>query len=212
MVFSSLEKIGIVPVVVMDSTEQAIPLADTLLEAGLPVAEITFRTQASEEIIAKISEERPELLVGAGTVLTVDQVRSAKQAGAKFGLAPGLDPVVIQEAATCDLPFAPGIMTPSEIQAALRFGIKTMKFFPAQAAGGPGFLKNISSPFKHLDLQFIPTGGVNPDNLPDWLAVQAVKAVGGTWIATRDDIKNGNWAAIKEKAEKAVTIVQGHKE
>jgi 2-dehydro-3-deoxyphosphogluconate aldolase/(4S)-4-hydroxy-2-oxoglutarate aldolase len=181
-----------------------VPLADALLEGGLPVAEITFRTDAALDSIAAISSQRPELLVGAGTVLTESQVDDAKAAGAKFALSPGLDLDVLLRAEEVGLPFAPGIMTPTDLQAALKAGCKMVKFFPAMAAGGPNLLRNIAAPYAHTEIGFNPTGGVTLENLDQWLSMPTVRAVGGTWIATKADIANGDWAQITEKAKMSV--------
>lgn len=203
-IFDNLSDYGIVPVIAIDDAKQALPLADALIAGGLPVAEITFRTAAAREVIAEIARHRPALQLGAGTVITTEQVDAAFEAGARFALSPGLDLEVLAHAAARGLPFAPGIMTPTDLQAALKAGCKLVKFFPAMAAGGPGMLKNIAAPYAHTGIGFNPTGGVNMENLGEWLAVPQVRAVGGTWIATRDDIAAGNWERIAENARLAV--------
>jgi len=203
-IFEQIEQFGVVPVIAIDAAVDAVPLADALLEGGLPVAEITFRTDAALDSIAAISSQRPELLVGAGTVLTESQVDDAKAAGAKFALSPGLDVDVLVRAEEVELPFAPGIMTPTDLQAALKAGCKMVKFFPAMAAGGPDMLRNISTPYAHTGIGFNPTGGVTLENLDQWLSMSVVRAVGGTWIATKADIANGDWTAITKKAKAAV--------
>ena len=206
-IFDRLAGHGVVPVIALDDPGAALALADALLEGGLPVAEITFRTEAARETIAAIADARPELLVGAGTVLSEAQVDQAVDAGAKFALSPGLDAAVLAHAAERGLPFAPGIMTPSDLQAALRAGCGMVKFFPAMQAGGPNMLKNIAAPYAHTGIGFNPTGGVTMDNLADWLALPEVRAVGGTWIASRQDIAAGRWAEITAKARAAVARV-----
>lgn len=206
-IFDTLSAHAVVPVIALDDAAAALPLADALLEGGLPVAEITFRTDAARATIAAIAKARPELLVGAGTVLTEAQVDQALEAGARFALSPGLDAVVLGHAAAKGLPFAPGIMTPTDLQAALRAGCRMVKFFPAMHAGGPNMLKNIAAPYAHTGIGFNPTGGVTLDNLADWLAIPEVRAVGGTWIATRADIAAGNWARITANARAAVARV-----
>ena len=203
-IFEKIEQYGVVPVIAIDAAADAVPLADALLEGGLPVAEITFRTDAALDSIAAISSQRPELLVGAGTVLTESQVDDAKAAGAKFALSPGLDLDVLLLAEEVGLPFAPGIMTPTDLQAALKAGCKMVKFFPAMAAGGPNLLRNIAAPYAHTEIGFNPTGGVTLENLDQWLSMPTVRAVGGTWIATKADIANGDWAQITEKAKMSV--------
>ncbi|PZX12205.1 2-keto-3-deoxy-phosphogluconate aldolase [Palleronia aestuarii] len=205
--FDRAARIGVVPVIAIPSADYAEPLADALLEGGLPIAEITFRTEAAAEAMARVSETRPDLLMGAGTVLSVDAVSSAVAAGATFGLAPGFDPEVVAAADAAGLPFAPGIMTPSDISLATARGCRLMKFFPAMAAGGPDMLKNISAPFLHLGLTFIPTGGVTQDNMHEWLSLPIIAAVGGTWIAKPADIEAGDWAGITARARHAVERV-----
>lgn len=207
-IFDKLSTYGVVPVVAIDDAGKALALADALLEGGLPVAEITFRTEAARETIAAMSRHRPDLIVGAGTILTEAQVDAAHQAGAQFALSPGIDGAVLDHAAKVGLPFAPGIMTPSDLQLALRHGCPMVKFFPAMPAGGPNMLKNIAAPYAHTGVGFNPTGGVTLDNLADWLALPQVRAVGGTWIASRDDIAQGNWAKITRNARDAVRRVQ----
>jgi len=207
-IFETLSDFGVVPVIAIDRAEDALPLADALIEGGLPVAEITFRTAAAPDAIAAIAKARPEVHLGAGTVLTEAQVDAAKDAGARFALSPGLDVAVLERANAVGLPFAPGIMTPTDLQAALRFGCGMVKFFPAMAAGGPAMLKNIAAPYLHTGVGFNPTGGVNLDNLGDWLAIGAVRAVGGTWIAKQGDIAEGNWKQIAANAREAVARVK----
>ncbi len=206
-IFDRLAEFGVVPVIAIDDAAQAIPLADALIEGGLPVAEITFRTDAARSAIAAIAKDRPDVRVGAGTVLTNAQVDAAADAGAQFGLAPGLDPETLTHAAQKGLPFAPGIMTPSDLQAALKAGCSFVKFFPAAPAGGPKMLKSVAGPYSHTGLGFNPTGGVTLDTLSDWLSIPEVRAVGGTWIATRADIAAGNWSQIAANARAAVARV-----
>jgi len=206
-IFAKLSQYGVVPVIALDDAAAAVPLADALIAGGLPVAEITFRTAAARDTIAAMAKARPQMLVGAGTVLTDEQVDQSQAAGAQFALSPGLDAGVLAHAAKKGLPFAPGIMTPTDLQAALKAGCQMVKFFPAMPAGGPNMLKNIAAPYAHTGIGFNPTGGVTLDNLGDWLALPEVRAVGGTWIATRADIAAGNWARITENARAAVKRV-----
>ena len=205
--FGRIAEIGVLPVIAIENPEHAVPLADALLAGGLPVAEITFRTAAAAEVIARMAQERPALLVGAGTVLDRISLDIAKKSGALFGLAPGFDPEIVDHAADAGFPFVPGVMTPSELSAAMRRGAKVVKFFPAGTAGGPDGLKAIGAPFAHLGLKFIPTGGVTLGNLKDWLKVPGVAAVGGTWIAKTEDIREGRWAQITANAKEAVAAV-----
>ncbi|SEC75822.1 2-keto-3-deoxy-phosphogluconate aldolase [Rhizobiales bacterium GAS191] len=206
--FDTITSLGVVPVIAIERAADAIPLADALLEGGLPVAEITFRTPAAAEVMAKISAERPELLVGAGTVLDLASLEAARRSGARFGLAPGLDAQIVEAATAAGFPFAPGIMTPSDLSAAARLGARTVKFFPAGTAGGPKALDAISAPFAHLGIRFIPTGGVTPDTIGDWLGLKSVAAVGGTWIARAEDISQGRFADITRKAKAAVAAAK----
>jgi 2-dehydro-3-deoxyphosphogluconate aldolase / (4S)-4-hydroxy-2-oxoglutarate aldolase len=210
--FDAIAVLGVVPVIAIERVADAIPLADALLEGGLPVAEITFRTPAAAEVMAKLSAERPQLLVGAGTVLDLASLAAARQCGARFGLAPGFDASLVEAAAHANFPFAPGIMTPSDLSAAARHGVSTVKFFPAGAAGGPKALDAISAPFAHLGLRFIPTGGVSLETIGDWLKLKSVAAVGGTWIARADDIGEGRFADIARKARAAVRKVKEWRE
>ena len=207
-IFERVAALGVVPVIAIDDVAHAVPLADALLEGGLGIAEITFRTKAAAEVIARLSAERPELLTGAGTLLSPEQVTAAAQAGATFGLAPGFDPAVMSAAAAAGLPFAPGVMTPSDISLATAQGCRLMKFFPAVPAGGPSMLKNIGAPFAHLGLKFIPTGGVTLATVADWLALPEIAAVGGTWIARTEDMRNGDWKGIATRARAAVDRVK----
>lgn len=205
-IFHRIAELGVVPVIAIDDANRAIALADALLEGGLPVAEITFRTKAAAEAIAIMAQERPALITGAGTILDTANLEAARAAGARFGLAPGYDPRITAAAVDIGLPFAPGIMTPSELGAGLADGIRLFKFFPAKAAGDRELLSAIHAPFAHLAPRFVPTGGVTPDTMRDWLRLPAVAAVGGTWIATREDIASDNFAGITRKAREAVAL------
>ncbi len=202
--FDTIATLGVVPVIAIDDAKSAIPLADALLEGGLPVAEITFRTAAAAEVIATLSTERPELIVGAGTILDRASVTAAIKSGATFGLAPGFDAYIVDAAVKGGLPFAPGVMTPSDISGATGRGARLLKFFPAGPAGGPAMLQAISAPFAHLKVKFIPTGGATLYTLGDWLSLKIVAAVGGTWIARSSDIAEGRFDVIKANARAAV--------
>jgi 2-dehydro-3-deoxyphosphogluconate aldolase/(4S)-4-hydroxy-2-oxoglutarate aldolase len=206
--FDTISGFGIIPVIAIEDAGDALPLADALIEGGLPVAEITFRTAAALDAIRQIAQHRPTIHIGAGTILDETQLDAAIDAGARFGLSPGLDLDVVARARQRGLPFAPGIMTPTDIQAALKAGCRLVKFFPAMAAGGPNMLKNLAAPYAHTGLGFNPTGGVNLDNLGEWLAIPKVRAVGGTWIATKADIAAGRWDTIAANAREAVARVR----
>src|SRR4051812_49299164 len=206
-IFSRIAQLGIVPVIAIEKVDAAIPLADTLIEGGLPVVEITFRTAAAAEVIRKMAKERPQLIVGAGTVLTAANVDAAKSAGAVFAVAPGLNPQTVKHAQSVGLPFVPGIATPTDIEIGLSLGCKFLKFFPAESNGGVGMIEALSAPYKHADIRFMPTGGVNPANLESYLKLGIVAAVGGTWIAKAEDLANGNWAEVRNRCKTALEIV-----
>jgi 2-dehydro-3-deoxyphosphogluconate aldolase/(4S)-4-hydroxy-2-oxoglutarate aldolase len=207
-IFDKVAAIGVVPVIALEDARYALPLADALADGGLRVIEVTFRTAAAVDTIRQIAQHRPEMLVGAGTVLTEAQADAAKAAGAMFALSPGIDRGVLDHSAQIGLPFAPGIMTPSDLQTALRAGCKLVKFFPAVAAGGLNMLKNIAGPYLHTGIGFNPTGGVTRENLADWLGYGPVRAVGGTWIATSAGIAAENWDAIRNNAAEAAALVR----
>ena len=194
----------IVPVVILDSAEHAEPLAEALLSGGLDIMEITFRTAAAEESIRRVSTRFPEILLGAGTLLEKDQVARAKNAGAVFGLAPGLNPEIITAAIDADLQFSPGVMTPSEVEQALSLGCKLLKFFPAEAAGGVNMLKSLAGPYAHTGVKFTPTGGITASNLASYLKVSVVAAIGGSWMVDKTLINEGQWTQITQLTREAV--------
>ncbi|HOW65783.1 MAG TPA: bifunctional 4-hydroxy-2-oxoglutarate aldolase/2-dehydro-3-deoxy-phosphogluconate aldolase [Candidatus Paceibacterota bacterium] len=202
-VLDQITALGIVPVIAIEQVEAAVPLADALLEGGLPVVEITFRTAAAAEVIRKITEERPKLLVGAGTVLTTANLEAARNSGAAFAVAPGLNPQIVRQAADLGLPFIPGVATPSEIELGLAMGCKMLKFFPAEALGGVPMIEALSAPYKHTAIRFMPTGGIQPGNLESYLRVATVAAVGGTWIAKKEDLAGAQWEAIRGRCQAA---------
>jgi len=205
--FEKMEKCGVVPVITIESPELALPMADALIKGGLPVAEITFRTKAAADVIKTLSKERPDLFLGAGTILSVDQLLSAKECGAVFGVAPGLNPDVVKKAREIGFSLFPGVMTPSGIEEGLSFGIKVLKFFPAEAIGGVPVLKAVSAPYGHLGVRFIPTGGININNLEAYLSLPQVICVGGTWIAKKDVIAAEKWDVIEKNAAGVVEVV-----
>ena len=173
----------------------------------MPIAEITFRTAAAAEVIALLGKERPELLLGAGTVLTIENLQAAVDCGAKFGVAPGLNPEIVAAAGDLDLPFMPGVTTASDVECGLSMGCKLLKFFPAEAAGGVKMIKALSGPYAHTGVRFMPTGGVTIDNLESYLSLKTVAAVGGTWVAKRDDLVQGNWSAITDRCREIAKIM-----
>jgi 2-dehydro-3-deoxyphosphogluconate aldolase/(4S)-4-hydroxy-2-oxoglutarate aldolase len=206
-IYDRIGELRVVPVVAIERVADAVPLADALIEGGLPVAEITFRTAAAADVLRTLKEQRPQLLIGAGTVTNPDQAKAAKQCGAEFAVAPGLNLKVVKTAQEVGLPFAPGVMTPSDIEAALDAGVSVLKFFPAGAAGGVKMLKSLAAPYAHLGVRFIPTGGVSLDNVLDYLNEPAVLAAGGTWLANKDDIAAGRWEQITENCRKVCQLV-----
>lgn len=207
-VWERVAECGIVPVVTIEHVDSAIPLADALLAGGLPIVEITFRTAAAGEVIRLLAKQRPQLLVGAGTVLTAENLEAACASGAAFAVAPGLSPAVVKRARQMRLPFVPGVATPTDIEAGLSQGCKLLKFFPSEALGGVGMIEALSAPYKHTGLKFIPTGGVNTGNLEHYLRQSAVAAVGGTWIAKKEDLADCKWQDIQVRCRTAARTVK----
>ena len=205
-VIDRIQQKRIVPVVVLDDTGAAEPLAEALLAGGLDIIEITFRTPAAEESIRRIASSFPEMLLGAGTLLEEEQVSRAAEAGASFGLAPGLNPVIVGKAASCGLHFSPGVMTPGEVEQALSLGCKLLKFFPAEAAGGPAMIKALAGPYGHTGAKLIPTGGITVENLAGYLKLPIVAAVGGSWMVERSLIREGRWGEITRLTREALAI------
>jgi 2-dehydro-3-deoxyphosphogluconate aldolase/(4S)-4-hydroxy-2-oxoglutarate aldolase len=198
---------AVIAVLVIDEAEQAVPLARALLRGGISAIELTLRTPAAIESIERIKSGAPEMLVGIGTILTGDQVRMVKEKGADFGVSPGLNRSVVEAAVRYGLPFAPGIMTPSEIEAAYECGCSIMKLFPSEPVGGLDYLKSASAPYEHLGIKYIPLGGVSLENLPAYLAFPSVLAVGGSWLGPRNLIRNKDWDQITRNCEAASTVV-----
>lgn len=198
-VFETIARSAVVPVVALDSPEAALPLVDTLLEGGLPLVEFTFRAAAAAEVIGTIARERPEVLVGAGTILTRENLEAARDSGARFGVSPGLNPATVQRAGEIGLPFVPGVATASDIERGLSLGCTVLKFFPSEALGGIAMLKALAAPFRHTGVRFMPTGGVNAANLESYLRLDLVVAVGGTWVAPKEDIEARRWQAIRDR-------------
>ena len=205
-VLNKLHEIGIVPVVVIDDAKDAIPLAKALIEGGLPCAEVTFRTAAAADAIKAIADNFPEMLVGAGTVLTTEQVDRAVAAGAKFIVSPGTNPKVVKYCVEKNIPITPGTCNPSDVEQALECGVNIVKFFPAEPAGGLKYIKAIAAPY--VDVKFMPTGGINANNVRDYLAYNKIWACGGSWMVKGDLIKAGDFDKIKELTAEAVQIVK----
>jgi len=206
-VLSQLEIAGIIPVVVIDEAAKAVPLAQALIAGGLPVAEVTFRTAAAEEAIRNISRAVPEILLGAGTVLTVEQAQRAIAAGARYIVSPGLNPAVVRYCQEQGVPITPGCATPTDIETAMGLGLEVVKFFPAEAVGGLNTLKAIAAPYGKI--KFIPTGGIDAMNLGDYLAFNKVLACGGSWMVKADLIKADKFAEITRLTREAVTTLLG---
>lgn len=205
---NTLQGAGIVPVIVIEDEKKAVPLARALVAGGLPVIEITFRTAAAAAAIAAIRREVPEAIVGAGTILSLSQLESAKAAGAVFGVAPGFDPLIVSAAAEADFPFCPGVATASELSQALTLGCKMVKFFPAEAVGGVNMIKNLLGAFRFTGVKFMPTGGVKISNVESYLAVPEVVCCGGTWIVPKEALVSDDYATIERLASEASSLVR----
>ena len=200
-----LERVKLVPVIVIDDPENAAPLADALVEGGLPCAEVTFRTAGAGEAIRRMTDAHPEMLVGAGTVLTPQQAAQARSAGASFVVSPGFNPAVVDYCQEQGIPVYPGVCTPTEIEAALQKGLQVLKFFPAEPMGGLAFLKAIAAPYSMV--RFIPTGGINAEKLPAYLRFPSIVACGGSWMAPQDWIKAGDFDRIRRETAEAVRAI-----
>ena len=205
-IIKKLGEFGIIPVIAIDDAETAVPLGQALLNGGLPCAEITFRTAAAAEAIQKMSAAHPDIVVGAGTVLTVEQAETAVASGAKFIVTPGFDAAVVDWCIANGVPITPGVMTPTEINMALNKGVTLVKYFPAEAAGGVKALKAIAAPYGGVT--FIPTGGVSTANLADYLSLPMVHACGGSWVATKALINAGEFEKIEKLTAEGVALVK----
>lgn len=201
-----MRRTGIVPVVVLDDAKDAVPTANALLAGGVSVMEITFRTAAAADSIKAVSENCPEMFVGAGTVVTLDQCKKALECGAKFIVSPGFDPEVVSWCVEWNIPITPGCVTPTEIMAAMKLGLNVVKFFPAGVYGGLKAMKALSAPFGGIE--FIPTGGVDAKNLKEYLEAPFVHAVGGSWLCPKKEIATGNFDAITALCKEASQIVK----
>lgn len=205
-VSETIAKIGVVPVVVLNDAKDAAPLAKALVEGGLPCAEVTFRTDAAEESIRIMTTEYPEMFVGAGTVLTKEQVDRAVAAGAKFIVSPGFDPEIVDYCLEKDIPIFPGVVTPSELAQAVKRNLKVVKFFPAAQFGGLATIKALAAPY--TSVKFMPTGGVSASNLKDFLSYDRIIACGGSWMVKGDLVKAGDFEKIKDLTAEAVALVK----
>jgi len=194
-------------VAVIDKTEDAVPLAEALLAGGLNCIEVTFRTEGAAQSIMAIRKKVPQITVGAGTLLTAEQVREAVDVGAQFGVSPGLSEKVLTEAADRDLPMFPGVITPTEVMQALELGWKHLKFFPAETFGGVNALKALAGPFGHTGVKFVPTGGITAATLPNYLAIPQVAAIGGSWMAERKLVAEKAWSKITTLTAEAMKVI-----
>ena len=204
----SISGSGIIAVLVVERTEDAKPLTEALLEGGVDVFELALRTPEALLCLKVITDSFPEATVGAGTVLTMNDVEKVKEAGARFAVSPGFNPTVVAKAKETGLPFAPGICTPSDIEGAIELGCRLLKFFPAETTGGLKHLNSMNAPYKHLGLSYIPLGGLNIGNAADYLADPSVMAIGGSWIAKTDLIQARDWKQITRNAVKAKNLVK----
>jgi 2-dehydro-3-deoxyphosphogluconate aldolase/(4S)-4-hydroxy-2-oxoglutarate aldolase len=207
----TLEQIGesrVIAVLVIDRVEDAVPLAKALIDGGVNAMELTLRTDAAIDSLRAIIAEVPEMIAGIGTILTVNQLREVCLTGAAFGVAPGLNRKVVEEARSLGLPFAPGVVTPSDVEKALEYDLRVLKFFPAEPSGGLAYLKSMNAPYAHLHLRYIPLGGINLQNMRNYLEDPIILAVGGSWIAESKLIQKQDWKAIAENARRASQIAR----
>ncbi len=201
-ILEQISNIGLVPVIKIDDAEKAVPLVRALKKGGIPVAEVTFRTACAAEAIRKIADAEPDVLVGAGTVISVEQAKAAVEAGAKYIISPGFDAEVVKWCIDNNVPITPGCSDASDVMVAAKMGLEVVKFFPAEAAGGLKVLKALSGPFPNM--KFIPTGGIGPDNLGSYLAFKKVIACGGSWMVPGDMLDNNDWDGITALAKEAI--------
>ena len=203
-IIEKLRQLKVVPVIAVEQAEDILPLVKTLSENGLPVAEITFRSVAAEEAIRLVRQHYPEVLIAAGTVLTAEQVVKAKNAGADFVVTPGLNPTIVKLCQDLDFPITPGVNNPMSIEAALALGIEAVKFFPAEASGGVKMIKALLGPYANL--QIMPTGGISPSNIKEYLAIPNIVACGGSWFVEKSLIQAKNWDEIGRLVREAVAL------
>ncbi|EIX4887596.1 bifunctional 4-hydroxy-2-oxoglutarate aldolase/2-dehydro-3-deoxy-phosphogluconate aldolase [Vibrio vulnificus] len=200
-----LKTLKVIPVIAIDKAEDIIPLGKVLAENGLPAAEITFRSEAAVEAIRLLRETQPDMLIGAGTVLNREQAIAAKEAGATFIVSPGFNPNTVKACQEIGIDIVPGVNNPSTVEAALEMGLTTLKFFPAEASGGINMLKSLLAPY--TDIELMPTGGINPANIKDYLAIPRVLACGGTWMVDKKLIEEGNWEELARLTREVVALV-----
>ncbi|MDF4372399.1 bifunctional 4-hydroxy-2-oxoglutarate aldolase/2-dehydro-3-deoxy-phosphogluconate aldolase [Vibrio parahaemolyticus] len=200
-----LKTLKVIPVIAIDNAEDIIPLGKVLAENGLPAAEITFRSEAAVEAIRLLRETQPDMLIGAGTVLNREQAIAAKEAGATFIVSPGFNPNTVKACQEIGIDIVPGVNNPSTVEAALEMGLTTLKFFPAEASGGINMVKSLLAPY--TDIELMPTGGINPANIKDYLAIPCGVACGGTWMVDKKLIEAGNWEDLARLTRDAVALV-----
>jgi len=205
-IISKINEIGIVPVIAISDVEKAVPLANALIAGEIPCAEITFRTAEGEECIRRIAAEVPDIIVGAGTVLSIEQAERAKKAGAKFVVSPGFNPRVVFYCIENEIPIIPGCANPSDMEAVMEFGLDTIKFFPAEQAGGLAYIKACAAPYPNL--KFMPTGGINAKNIGTYIAFNKVIACGGSWMVSKELIETGDYSEITRLCKEAVQIIK----
>lgn len=201
-----IEKRGIIAVLEIEDEKDAVPAAKALVKGGVTAIELALRTPAAVPSISLIAKEVPEMMIGIGTIIRTEQIAQVQKAGAHFGVAPGFNPRIVDEADRLNFPFAPGIATASEIEAAVEKGCDVLKLFPAEPLGGLKYLKSMAGPYAYLGLKFIPLGGISLENLPTWAEEKTVAAIGGTWIAKKPIIKAKDWALIEKNAAEAVAV------
>lgn len=200
-----LKALKVIPVIAIDNAEDIIPLGKVLVENGLPAAEITFRSEAAVEAIRLLRQAQPDMLIGAGTVLNREQAIAAKEAGATFIVSPGFNPNTVKACQEIGIDIVPGVNNPSTVEAALEMGLTTLKFFPAEASGGINMVKSLLAPY--TDIELMPTGGISPANIKDYLAIPRVLACGGTWMVDKKLIEAGNWEELARLTREAVVLV-----
>lgn len=199
---------GVIAVLIIDDAHDAVPLARALYAGGVDCIELTLRTNSALDSVKRIAQEVPEVVVGVGTILSPQQADAAKEAGADFGVAPGMNPRVVQHAIQIGLPFSPGVCTPTDIEMALELGCRVLKFFPSEPSGGLSYLKSAAAPYMHLGVKYIPLGGVSAKNAEDYLRDSNVMALGGSWLGPRDLIQKKDWTSITKLASEATEIVK----
>jgi 2-dehydro-3-deoxyphosphogluconate aldolase/(4S)-4-hydroxy-2-oxoglutarate aldolase len=206
-----LRKSGVVAGFSVESAAQAVPLCRALLAGGIDTIELTLRSAAGMDGVRAIAAELPEIVLGVGTILTPEQAREVKAAGATFGVAPGMNPRVVRAAAEAGLPFAPGVATPSDLEAAIELGCRLVKFFPAEPVGGINYLRSMSAPYKHLGIQYFPLGGLNDTNMLEYLNEPNVPTIGGSWIVKPELVAKADWAGITARASSVVQLLKQRK-